>query len=235
MIDIANKYIKRISEKVTLEGQEKLLKMIKSTNDLEQQNDYLIPLFLALILSDISEKLILEEKWDFKSNRCHDLVAYLSNGTRIVNEIKRLRQTQWDKEEFNNHVLNSVARTGQLYELKEDPNHSTTGFLDTILNEVELKEKQLEPKVTNIIWFSSRGIHYQATFIEDAASHYAQGWNNLPTEQPGKAHKKPKFLSALGWLWDGEPENTTAKPQCFFITPCKDVEILKNVIQIKNM
>ena len=146
-----------------------------------------------------------------------------------------MKQTDWDKDELENYVFDSLKRTEQLYELREDANRSTTGFLDTILTKVEAKSNQLDPNETNILWFTSRGIHYKATDIEDAASHYAFGRHNLPNDQPGKAHRKPENLSALGWFWDGDPNSTSTQAQCFIISPSRILENLNSVINVKRL
>ncbi len=93
IIEKAQNYISHISKKVNLKGQEKLINMINSTNDIEQMQDCLISLYLASVFSNITVRLVLEEPWMNNSgNRSyHDLVAYLPNGSRIVNEIKRLK------------------------------------------------------------------------------------------------------------------------------------------------
>lgn len=234
VIKQAQIYIERIHHSVELEGTDELLRKIRSTNSVKQSRDHLAAFVLASLLGDATRKLVFEEPCTkHPSGGPHDLVAYLNDGTRLVNEIKRLAQTPWDKYEEENYMFGQA--TEQLYELKEDPHHSTTGFLDIILREIESKSKQLDPKETNIVWFTSNGIHYQATDIEDAASHYALGWHKLSEEQPGKAHSKPENLSALGWFWDGDPEHTTAKAQCFFITPLDNMDILGSEIIVKKL
>jgi len=235
IIEQAYKYIQRITSSVT-EGTDRLLKMIKDHDSIEQQRDHLMSFILATLFGASVKKLVFEERCSkHKSKGTHDLVVYLNNGTRIVNEVTRNKQTDWDKKEQENYVFNSVRRTEQLYELREDPKRSTTGFLDTILTKVEAKSNQLDPNETNILWFTSRGIHYKATDIENAVSHYAFGWHNLPNDQPGKAHKKPENLSALGWFWDGDPNSTSAQAQCFMITPSRILENLNSVINVKRL
>lgn len=236
IITEAHKYIERVPKSVILDGTDNLLKMIKATDSIEQQQDHLMSFLLASLFGGAVKKLVFEEPCSrHPSKGQHDLVAYLDNGIRIVNEILRLKQTSWDKNEQENYVSGSVTSTRELYELKEDPHRSTTGFLDTILNKVEAKSDQLDPNETNIIWIASKGIHYKATDIEDTASHYAFGWHNLPNDQPGKTHKRPENLSALGWFWDGDPNSTSAQAQCFFITPSRIVDKLNSVINVKRL
>ena len=109
--------------------------------------------------------------------------------------------------------------------------------MDTILNEISIKENQFEPDVTNILWIASKGLHYQATDIEDAASHFARGYSiiscNKPETEPGWAHIKPANLTAIGWLWDGDPINSTAKPHCFIISHSYDLKSITNIINVK--
>jgi hypothetical protein len=57
----------------------------------------------------------------------------------------------------------------------------------------------------------------------------------MSTEQPGKVHKMPTYLSALGWFWDGDPYNTSAKAQCFFLTQSKIIDKLKNIFEVKKI
>ena len=234
ILEEANKYIKRIPPYVILEGTDQLLEMIKTTDSIDQQRDHLMSFLLASLFGGIIKKAVFEENCSkHQSKGPHDLVVYLEDGTRIVNEIRRLKQTSWDKNEQESYVLDSVKRTGQLYELRENPNRSTTGFLDTILKEVEAKRVQLDPNEFNIIWIISKGIHYKATDIEDAALHYTSGWHTLSNDQPGKAHKKPEYLSALGWFWDGDPYSTSAPAQCFLMTHSRILEKLNNGINVK--
>ena len=231
-----NMYLKRIPTSVELEGTHQLLKMIKSTDIINQQRDYLMSFILASLYSGIVKKIVFEEDCSkHPSEGPHDLVVYLDSGIRIVNEIRRLKQTKWDKNEQENYVLDAIKKTGRLYALREDPNRSTTGFLDTILKEIEGKSDQLDPNEINIIWIASKGIHYKATNIEDAASHYISGWHKISDDQPGKAHKMPKNLSALGWFWDGDPYDTTAKAKCFFIVPSEITNNLNNTFEVKKL
>jgi len=206
VLEEAYKYINRIPSSVTPEGTDRVFELIMNTHSIDQQQDHMMSFLLASLFSGTVKKIVFEEKCSINGSKGpHDLVIYLDDGTRIVNEIHRFKQTPWDKKEQENNVIDSVKRTGQLYELREDPSRSTSGFLDIILKEIETKSVQLEPNEFNIIWFASKGIHYKATDIEDAASHYVFGWHNLTNDQPGKAHKKPENLSALGWFWDGDP------------------------------
>lgn len=235
IIEEANKYVERIPTSIVV-GTEKLLKMIKDTDSIEQQRDHLMSFILATLFGGSVKKLVFEERCSkHKSKGTHDLVVYLNNGTRIVNEVTRIKQTDWDKKEQENYVFHSVRRTGQLYELREDPKRSTTGFPDTILTKVEAKRDQLDPNETNIVWIASKGMHYNATHIEDAAYHFAFGWHNLPNDLSGKAHKKPENLSALGWFWDGDPNSTSAQAQCFIITPSRILENLNSLINVKRL
>lgn len=217
-IDQARYYLKRIPSSVVVEGEKILLKNMKTMNSAEQQKDCVSSFILATLLASCAKRLVFEEDCkQHQSKGPHDLVLYLGDGTRIINEIKRLKPTLWDQKETE-HVRNSVKRTGTLYKVNEDPNRSTTGFLDTILKEVESKGKQLDPNNTNIIWFSSIGTnHYEADDIENAASHYTDGHAKLSSDQPGRAHKKPEWLTALGWFLDGDPNCTLLYPKCFFL------------------
>jgi len=218
IVQQAYHYLKRIPSSVVVKGENVLLKNMKATHSAEQQKDCLSSFILATLLAPCAEKLVFEENCkQHPSKGPHDLVVYLNGGTRIVNEIKRLKPTFWDRKETE-CARNSVKRTGALYEVKEDPNRSTTGFLDTILKEVESKGKQLDPNNTNIIWFSSIGTnHYEANDIEDVASHYTDGHAKLSSDQPGRAHEKPEWLTALGWFFDGDPQCTSLNPKCFFL------------------
>lgn len=234
LIKKALSYIDAISCKVLLKGHDKLMKMLTSNADIEQQQDLMISLFLAYIFSDTCDRIILEEEWEDQKGkiRSHDLVAYFYNGTKIVNEIKRLKQTNWDLKEQNRiNITNGKAST--LFELKEDSSRNR-GFLETILKDIIDKKEQFEPNVTNIMWIASKGLHYRASDIEDAASHFAKEGTELSTDllrdKPYKDLIRPKYLNALGWIWDGDPIYSTLQPECFFISLCDDLESLKNII-----
>ena len=213
-----NKYIERIPSSVKLQGTQTLLKMIETTGSINQQRDHLMSFLLASLYGEIARKIVFEEVCSkHPSKGPHDLVVYLDANIRIVNEIRRLKQTPWDKFEEGNYVFGSIERTGLLYELREDPNRSRTGFFDIILKEIEGKSNQLDPKEINIIWIASKGIHFKATYVEDAASYYFTSFSNISNYQNEKMLKVPNNLSALGWFWDGDPYDTSAKAQCFFL------------------
>ncbi|MBK6914170.1 MAG: hypothetical protein IPH11_11180 [Ignavibacteriales bacterium] len=230
IIEMAEEYLKRIPSSVEIEGTHYVLNMINTTNSVEQQRDYLMSFLLASLYGKIVKRIVFEESCSkHPSKGPHDLVVYLDRGTRIVNEIRRLKQTRWDKYEEENHVSGSIKKTGQLYELRDDPDRSTTGFLDTILKEIEAKGTQLDSEEINIIWIASKGMHYKATDIEDAASYYSVGCQNI-----SNIHIMPKDLTALGWFWDGDPFDTTAEAECFFIKPTKVIDKLKNIFLLKT-
>jgi hypothetical protein len=231
IIDEANKYLERIPSSVKIEGSNKLFEMIKSTSSINQQRDYLMSFILASLYGDKVSKIVFEEKCSkHPSKGAHDLVVYLPRGNRIINEIRRLKQTSWDKYEEDNFIFGSSKKTDLLYELREDPNRSTTGFFDTILNEIEAKSNQLDPGEINIIWIASKSWHYKATFIEDAASYYSRK-DVLSTD---KTHIKPENLSALGWFWEDDPNNTTAEAECFFIMSCEIIQNFKNIFKVNT-
>jgi hypothetical protein len=122
----------------------------------------------------------------------------LNNDSRVINEIRRLKQTSWNKKEEDNCVLGQEDNPEYFYELKEGPAPSTTGFLDTILKEIEARSDQLDLGGFNIIWASSKGMHYRATFIEDAALYYSIRLYKKSIAQPQIVHLMPKNLSTLG-------------------------------------
>lgn len=231
LIGLADDYLKRIPSSVAVANKDVLLKNMRATRDVEQQKDCLSSFILATLLAPCAERLVFEENCkQHLSKGPHDLVVYLSGGIRIVNEIKRLKPTSWDQKETE-CVRNSVERTGALYKVQEDPCRSTTSFLDIILKEVKSKGKQLDPKNTNIIWFSSIGTnHYEADDIEDAANHYIDGHEKLYSDQPGRAHEKPEWLTALGWFLDGDPQCTSMNPKCFFLVTSVVDEIIEKTL-----
>ena len=204
---------------------------MKATRSAEQQKDCVSSFILATLLAPCAERLVFEENCkQHPSKGPHDLVVYLSGGIRIVNEIKRLKPTFWDQPETE-CVRNSAKRTCELYKMKEEQNRSTTGFLDTILKEVESKGKQLDPNNTNIIWFSSIGTnHYEADDIEDAAGHYTDGHAKLSSDQPGRVHEKPEWLTALGWFLDCDPQCTSLNPKCFFLVASAADKIIEKTL-----
>jgi hypothetical protein len=231
----ANKYLERIPSSVKIYGSNKLFEMIKSTSSTNQQRDFLMSFILASLYGDKVSKIVFEEECSkHLSKGAHDLVVYLPSGNRIINEIRRLKQTSWDKYEEDNFIFGSSKKTDLLYELREDPNRSTTGFFDTILNEIEAKSNQLDPGEINIIWIASKSWHYKATFIEDAASYYSVNSHEKLINQTENIHIIPKSLSALGWFWDGDPYNTTANAECFFITPSKIIDEFKNIFMVNT-
>ncbi len=235
VVEEANKDLKRIPSSVKIEGSNMLLNMIKATNSMNQQRDYLMSFILASLYGKNVKKIVFEEEClKHPSKGPHDLVVYLKRGTRVVNEIRRLKQTNWDKHEEDNFIFGSLRKTEYLYELREDPNRSTTGFLDTILNEIEAKSNQLDPEEINIIWIASKGWHYKATFIEDATSYYSSCSYKSSNDQFSNTHIMPDNLSALGWFWDGDPYDTTAKAECFFITSSEIIDDFKSIFKINT-
>lgn len=200
---------------------------MKATHSAEQQKDCVSSFILATLLAPCAERMVFEENCkQHPSKGPHDLVVYLSGGTRIVNEIKRLKPTSWDQKETE-CARNSVRRTSALYKVREDPYRSTTSFLDTIFKEVESKDKQLDPNNTNIIWISSIGTnHYEADDIRVAASCYAVSHMKSSPDQLGCVHEKPEWLTALGWFLDGDPQCTSLNPECFFLVASVVDEII---------
>ncbi len=236
IIDEAQQYLKGIPSSVKVEGVDRILKKIQKTRSTEQQKDCLASFILAMLLAPCAKRLVFEETCrQHQSGGQHDLVIYLMDDTRVVNEIKRLKPTAWDQKETE-IIRNTSTPKVKFYKLKDDPNRSTTGFLDTILKEVELKSKQIDPNNTNIVWFSSCGTnHYEADDIGCAAHHYAVGQPKLPPDQPGHSHKKPEWLTALGWFWDGDLQCTTLRPECFFLEASPVAMILgKTIIKVKE-
>lgn len=227
-------YLERIPSSVVVTGTNDLLEKIKATHSAEQRKDYLSSFILATLLAPCAKRLVFEENCSQHPSRGpHDLVVYVMDGPRIVNEIKRLKQTLWDQKETE-CVRNSVKHTDALYRVKEDLGRSTTGYLDTILKEVESKGPQLDPDNINIIWFSSIGTnHYEADDIQDAASFYAKGQAKLSSDQPGHTHKKPTWLTALGWFLDGDPQRTSLNPKCFFLVTSAVEKVIEKTLNVE--
>jgi len=179
--------------------------------------DYLAPLRVAALFSkqDLA-RVVFEEPCTRHSSRGpHDVVLYTHTDVRVVNEVKRLTETLWSRKE-KEAATDCGKRTGLLHEMREDPDKST-GSHDIMLKEVWKKRLQFDPGQPNVLWFVSSNDFYDDQKVEDVAYFLTVQRDQLPEGQPGRAHQKPKDLTALGWLWDGDRSWTTEVPHCFLM------------------
>ena len=209
---------------------EAVIHNIETAGRVEQALDHLAILRVGQILRLVADKVVFEEDCARgHRKKGHDAVIYHGE-MRIVNEVMRIRPTDWGQKQreimlergtkrMQSMVLGKRGPPLEFLELTEDPNRTTTGWLDDLLKRIEERADQFDRGFINILWVVSEDLFYERDNIQDAAHFLAVQRGQLPSDQPGFAHQKPEHLTALGWMWDGDPDGTSAVPHVFLMAP----------------
>ncbi|MBI4314126.1 MAG: hypothetical protein HY594_04850 [Candidatus Omnitrophica bacterium] len=203
-------------------GGERVLNKIRSAKSESQMFDDFVVLRVATILTPAFASLALEEPCR-ECRECrgpHDIVTQ-RDGHRVVNEVRRIHQTPWSRQQMTSVPIESK---GDFHEIQDDPQRSTTGSLNTLLNTIESKEHQLHSGPDNVVWIVEEPpIFYGRCDMELVARIYQH------PNSPGQMHFKPEHLTALGWIGQADPPN----PICYSMRPglindwlrCADIEV----------
>jgi hypothetical protein len=82
----------------------------------------------------------------------------------------------------------------------------------------EKAENQFDDAGINIVWFVSRNALFRGHDVfGTVAYHYAEGWDLLGNEQPGKIYSPPNGLAGIAWSFDGPDGSHTFEPEYFVV------------------